>query len=99
MDHLKKLRSELGDIHNALEAIHNDLTATTALGIYIIIIFPIITVHRKFYAIAKYYLQCCFPLANNIEELLALEAKYGPLLGHTPAIDDILNYLQQVGVL
>ena len=99
MDHLKKLRSELGDIHNALEAIHKDLTATTALGIYIYFFLPIITVHRKFYAITKYYLQCCFPSANNIEELLALEAKYGPLSGHRPAIDDVLNYLQQVCVL
>ena len=41
----------------------------------------------------------CVCLLANIEKLLALEAKYGPLSGNTPAIDDVLNYLQQVCVL
>ena len=31
-----------------------------------------------------------------MEELLKLEAKYGPLPGHSPAIDYILSSLQQV---
>ena len=34
--------------------------------------------------------------ANKVEELLSLEAQYGPLSGYTPAINTIHNYLQQV---
>jgi len=47
-------------------------------------------------------LYCCISsnalciTAHKIEDLLELEAKYGPLPGFTPAIDDVLNYLRQV---
>ena len=34
--------------------------------------------------------------ANKVEELLSLEAQYGPLSGYRPAINTVLNYLQQV---
>ena len=34
--------------------------------------------------------------ANKVEELLSLETQYGPLSGYTPAINTVLNYLQQV---
>ena len=34
--------------------------------------------------------------ANKVEELLSLEAKYGPLSGYTPAINIIIKYFQQV---
>ena len=35
-------------------------------------------------------------LVNKIEDLVTLEATYGPLSGLTPAIDTVLDYLQQV---
>ena len=31
-----------------------------------------------------------------VEELLTLEAKYGPISGYKPAINDVLNYLSEV---
>ena len=34
--------------------------------------------------------------AHKMEELLKLEAKYGPLPGHSPTIDYVLRSLQQV---
>ena len=41
-------------------------------------------------------LKCFITTANRIEELLSLEARYGPLTGYTPAIDIIIEYLEQV---
>ena len=34
--------------------------------------------------------------AHKIESLVKLEAKYGPLPGFSPAVDDVLEYLKQV---
>ena len=34
--------------------------------------------------------------ANKVEELVTLEGKYGPLVGHKPVIDTIMEYLEQV---
>jgi hypothetical protein len=31
-----------------------------------------------------------------VEELLALEAKYGPISGHDPAINDVIDYLSEL---
>lgn len=31
--------------------------------------------------------------AHKMEGLVKLEAKYGPVAGHSPAVDDILDYL------
>ena len=35
-------------------------------------------------------------IAHKIESLVKLEAKYGPLSGFSPAVDDVLEYLKQV---
>ena len=37
-----------------------------------------------------------YSTANKIEELLSLEARYGSLTEYTPAIDIIIEYLEQV---
>ena len=31
-----------------------------------------------------------------MEKLLTLEAKYGPISGHDPAINDVIDYLSEV---
>ena len=38
----------------------------------------------------------CGQTAHTIEGLVKLEAKYGPLIGFSPAVDDVLDYLQSV---
>ena len=38
----------------------------------------------------------CIDAAHKLRDLLELEAKYGPLTGYTPAINDVLDYLKQV---
>ena len=38
----------------------------------------------------------CGQTAHTIEGLVKLEAKYGPLIGFSPAVYDVLDYLQSV---
>ena len=38
-------------------------------------------------------------VANAIHELISLEGEHGPLPGHTPAVNDVLSYLEKVNQL
>ena len=80
---MNKLRSELRNLKSALDAIHED-SGTTPTG------------RSGRSSILLHFTMLCFVTAHKIEDLLKLEAKYGPLPGFTPAIDDVLNYLKQV---
>ena len=38
-------------------------------------------------------------IANAIHDLISLEGEHGPLPGHTPAVNDVLSYLEKVNQL
>lgn len=87
MYRMRIIQSKLGDIHHVLEDIHKNPTAATSLC-------------KKLSSyIGRQNNDIMVSSVNNIEELLSLEAQYGPLTGYTPAINEILNYLQQVSII
>ena len=88
MHHLKKLRSELGDIHSVLVAIHKNPIASTSLGQWYTI-----SLHYKYNILIHKFIHSP---EKKVEELLTLEAKYGPISGYESAINDVLNYLSEV---
>ena len=46
----------------------------------------------------NHFLHACLysPAVSNFQRLLVLEAEHGPLPGTTPALTDVLNYLENV---
>ena len=40
--------------------------------------------------------QTCSPAASKLQRLLVLEAEHGPTPGTSPALTDVLNYLENV---
>ena len=46
-----------------------------------------------------FHLYIILSTEKKVEELLTLEAKYGPISGHKPVINEVLNYLSKVHVL
>lgn len=81
---MTKLYSDVGDIKDTLQTLHTD-PASTAAGEFCYISGSSLVITGIF-----------FQKAHKIEELLTLEAKYGPLPGHTPAVDYVISYLKQV---
>ena len=49
----------------------------------------------RFHAVFNFF-RMLYSTANKIEELLSLEARCGSLTEYTPAIDTIIEYLEQV---
>ena len=86
MYQMKVLRSELGDVYSVLVTMHKDLIASTSLCQWWIL------------GLKYNYYDMLHPIQTEkkVEELFILEAKYGPISGYEPAINDVLKYLSEV---
>ena len=80
---MAQLRSELKDIEQVLNDIHDDPNATSLMG----------ELNKNPLSKPNFVNS-----ARKVEELVSLEATYGCLPEFTPVIDTVISYLHQVWI-